>query len=319
MKRDWFSEFREITPEERAILDNGTGVQKDIYSAQREFIVESGRFIEDIAEPVAVRRHIRFVDFPVHRHDYVEIFHVLTGSVTHIINGEEITVHTGELLLLNEHAEHAIRACEEMDLGINIIIRPVFFEEVLKLMDAENILVGFLKESMEGDSAPGKFLYYKVSASDCIQNLIRNTVWLIVNRPRQWYMLTQHTMSVLFLHLIANAEHLLLDRTDENLNMLMVVVRQYIMDRLDTGTLSELAGQIGYTPSSLSRLIRKYSGSTFKEIQTKQRLRTAMNLLLTTDRPVLEIAGIVGYENLNFFYQKFKTEYGITPGDARSG
>ena len=35
-------------------------------------------------------RHTRFVDFPKHKHDYVEIFYCLSGSVTHVINEEEI-------------------------------------------------------------------------------------------------------------------------------------------------------------------------------------------------------------------------------------
>lgn len=317
MKKDWFSEFKEITAEERAILDGGAGVDRDLYTSQNAFIVESGKFIEMGEEPAAVRRHTRFVDFPAHRHDYVEIFYVLTGSVTHIIEGENITVHAGELLLMNQHIEHAVAACGEKDLAMNIILRPEYFRKVAELLEADNALTSFLKETLEEEKSLGKFFYFRVSENICIQNLVRNLIWLIMNRPRGWYELSQHTTALLLRHLVANAEHMLLDGEDEKINMLMAVVRQYITDRLDTGTLTELSDRVGYTPSSLSRLIRKYSGSTFKELQAKQRLQTAMNLLETTEMPVLEIAGTVGYENLNFFYKRFKNEYGILPGDVR--
>ena len=102
----------------------------------------------------------------------------------------------------------------------------------------------------------------------------------------------------------------------------MVVVRRYLSEHYDTGTLHELAAQIGYTPSSLSRMIKKYSGTTFKEIQTKQRMRVAMNQLSHTALPVSEIALSVGYENQNFFsfvylldrYFSYKNSSGrITP------
>lgn len=48
----------------------------------------------------------------------------------------------------------------------------------------------------------------------------------------------------------------LLDQKDEQSNVLMVVVRRYLAEHYDIGTLHELAAQIGYTPSSLSRMIK---------------------------------------------------------------
>lgn len=72
-------------------------------------------------EDIVVRRHTRFINFPLHRHDYVEVFHVLSGSVTHIINDEEITVHTGELLFLNQNIKHEIYACGENDLAMKLL------------------------------------------------------------------------------------------------------------------------------------------------------------------------------------------------------
>lgn len=58
------------------------------------------------------------------------------------------------------------------------------------------------------------------------------------------------------MHILSNAENILLDQKDEQSNVLMVVVRRYLAEHYDTGTLHELAAQIGYTPSSLSRMIK---------------------------------------------------------------
>ena len=92
-----------ITPEEQQILDGDIAVQKNLYTSKQDFVVESNKFLEHSEDDITLRRHTRFVDFPKHKHDYVEIFYCLSGSVTHVINEEEIRLRPGELLFMNQH------------------------------------------------------------------------------------------------------------------------------------------------------------------------------------------------------------------------
>ena len=43
----------------------------------------------------------------------------------------------------------------------------------------------------------------------------------------------------------------------------------------------------------------------------------AKKLLLNTNLSIEEIAETVGYQNMNFFYKKFRKRTGKTPGDFR--
>ena len=99
-----------ITPEEQQILDGNIAVQKNLYTSKQDFVVESDKFLKHSEDDITLRRHTRFVDFPKHKHDYVEIFYCLSGSVTHVINEEEICLRPGELLFMNQHIEHAVIA-----------------------------------------------------------------------------------------------------------------------------------------------------------------------------------------------------------------
>ena len=184
------------------------------------------------------------MDFPKHKHDYVEIFYCLSGSVTHVINEEEIRLRPGELLFMNQHIEHAVIACGQEDLGINIIIRPAYFQNILTLINKNNILADFIINALEGDSCVGQYLYFTVSDNPCIQNLIHNAVFLLLQQPQNWHKLSEHTFALLFMHILSNAENILLDQKDEQSNVLMVVVRRYLAEHYDTGTLHELAAQI---------------------------------------------------------------------------
>lgn len=313
----WFKDLKKNTPEEQQILSGEKIVQKKLYTDQAEFVIESNKFMPDPSEDIVVRRHTRFIDFPLHRHDYVEIFYVLSGSVTHIINEEKLTIHTGELLFLNQNVKHAVLACGENDLAMNILIRPTYFQSILHSIDSDNILADFMANALNGENCIGQYLYFTISDNICIQNLIQNAFDLIINKPQNWHNLSESTFALLFSHILSNAENLLLDQSNEKANVLMLVVRRYIMDHYDTGTLNELANRIGYTSASLSRMIKKYSGFTFKEMQTKQRMLVAMNRLRITKLPIIEIAASVGYENQSFFYKQFNKEFGMTPNEFR--
>lgn len=316
---DFFLDPNYITAEEQQILESGVSVQRELYTSRQDFVIEGDKFLESSEDDITVRRHTRFVDFPVHRHDYVEIFCCLSGSVVHEINGTAIEIKAGELLFMNQHIEHATKACGKNDLGLNIIIRPTFFRSTLSMINKDNILADFIYTALESDSCIGQYLYFTVADNPCIQSLIHNAVYLLANHPQNWHRLSEGTFSLLFLHILSNAESILLDHTDEQSNVLMVVVRRYLLEHYDTGTLHELADQIGYTQSALSRMIRKYTGSTFKELQTRQRMRIALHQLSSTRLPIAEIASSVGYENLNFFYKQFRKTYGMTPHEARQG
>ena len=73
-------------------------VERQLYAREsigeidRELLLKRGRLI-------TVRPHSRFVDFPEHRHNYVEIMYVVQGSITHII-GEGADTSQGDVLML---------------------------------------------------------------------------------------------------------------------------------------------------------------------------------------------------------------------------
>ena len=103
----------------------------------RELLLERGRL-------VTVRPHSRFVEFPEHRHNYVEMMYVVQGNITHIIEGKELTLHKGDVLMLNQQVRHAIRRAEYEDIGINFIALPEFFEIPLSMLHEKNVLAEFI-------------------------------------------------------------------------------------------------------------------------------------------------------------------------------
>ena len=81
MQQALLDHLRIITEEEQQILDGVAKVDKD------DFIVDSAKMLNE-GKLIAVRTHTRFVHFPAHRHNFIEVLYVCQGQLTNIIGGK---------------------------------------------------------------------------------------------------------------------------------------------------------------------------------------------------------------------------------------
>ena len=98
-------------------------------------------------------------------------------------------------------------------------------------------------------------------------------------------------------------------------------LEEAIHERLADSELSlkSLALQLGFSPSYLSVLIKKELGLPFQDYLIQERMKKAKLLLLTTDLKIYEIAEQVGFEDMNYFSQRFKQVVGLTPRQFKKG
>ena len=133
MRQNILDRLTVITEEEREILNGQKNVRQDRYTLQKDFIVDSGRLLRK-GQLIMIRPHTRFIHFPKHRHNYVEMVYMCTGTTTHIINGTNtITLEEGDLLFLNQYATQEILPAGEHDIAVNFIILPEFFDRTLPI------------------------------------------------------------------------------------------------------------------------------------------------------------------------------------------
>ena len=59
--------------------------------------------------------------------------------------------------------------------------------------------------------------------------------------------------------------------------------------------------------------LRKNWACLFRDYLVRERVKQAKLLLLTTDLKIYEIAEKVGFEDMNYFTQRFKQIAGVTP------
>lgn len=92
---------------------------------------------------------------------------------------------------------------------------------------------------------------------------------------------------------------------------------RYIEEQYATVTLAETAAHFGYEATYVSRLIKRHLSKTFLELRNDICLQVACHLLDDPTRKIEQIALEVGFSNLHYFYEVFKTRYGATPAQYR--
>ena len=305
-----------ITEEEQRILDGQKNINKTIYTKRKELVVDSQHFLQKV-KLIQVRTHTRFVHFPKHRHNYVEVIYMCKGSTTHIIDGNEVVLEEGDLLFLNQNATQEILPAGADDIAINFIIQPQFFDRTFEMIGADdNLLRDFLVGSLCEDSRRTSYLYFHVADVLPIQNLIENMIWSLLHNQINKRSCNQLTMGLLFLHLLNHMEKMETGGKAYHQEF-EVQVLNYVETKYKDGSLAELAELMGYSVYWLSHEIKKRTGKTYKELVQTKRMNQAAYMLTNSRVPVAEIIRMVGYDNTSYFHRKFKERYGISPKEFR--
>lgn len=316
MTEELLQELKEITPEERQLLAGSQVIEKNIYMSSETDVIDAQKLL-DAGKMIQVRTHTRFVHFPKHSHNYIELIYMCSGSTHHVVNGEDVILKQGELLFLNQKATQEIYPAGEDDIAVNFIILPEFFEYGLNMMETEeNLLRDFVVGCLRGENSESGYLHFKVADILPIQNLIENLIWTIRNKQPNKRSINQVTMGLLFLQLMNHMDKLETDTRAEQ-QKLIISVLSYIETHYRDGELSQLAEQLHYDFYWLSKEIKKRTGKTYTELVQAKRLNQAAYLLTTTTRSVMDIALSVGYDNISYFHRIFQKRYGVTPRKYR--
>lgn len=95
--------------------------------------------------------------------------------------------------------------------------------------------------------------------------------------------------------------------------------QKYIADNYKDSTLSidKICSELNVSSSYFSSLFKKNLGMSFVTYVTNLRMEKAVWLLEHTDEKAYIIAGMVGYDDPNYFSYVFKKAYGISPSKYR--
>lgn len=299
----------EITEEEKRLLAGG-GVEKRIYTADRDFVIDALRLTR--GREVAARTHTRFTSFPMHRHNYAETMFVLSGEITHVLDGERLTLRAGDILFMNKHVTHAVERAEREDIGVNLILSDAFLSGLAERLSATGFSA-FIEENARPSGAAA-YLCFHTEGAVQIGNLVENMLYEITEYEPNPHILAE-TVALLLSYLSLKEEKLLFFRnaaqTREEKRREAVLA--YLRDHYRGGTLEDLSRRLGLSQPYLSAWIGEHLGMSMKALLVRERQERARLLLRESDLPIAEVIRTVGYESPSYFHREFLKQFGMTP------
>ncbi|MCR4951363.1 MAG: AraC family transcriptional regulator [Solobacterium sp.] len=311
--------LRKITPSE---ADNRLGIINRFEGRLPLYVDDhfgnSNRFIPLRSDtPILLKKNSRFRTVDEHRHDFIEIGYIYSGSVSETIDRKNYVFHQGQMILIDRNTAHAIGYTDENDILVSILAPIKYCHSALNRIQTDNVLLRFFLNALNDENKGINYLIFNTENQDRIQEMILEMIYEQIF-PSQNH---NEIMESLFQTVILSAMSMIdTEPVIQNLNKssaAAVSAVTYIDQHYKECTLQSTADHLGINAAYLSTLLKKEIGKNFRDIVSEKKLRDAAEMLRTTDTPVSVIAESAGYPNLTLFYRKFQEQYGSKPAEYR--
>jgi AraC-like DNA-binding protein len=282
------------------------------------WVINSKKLMKD-SEVIAIHRHDRFTKFEQHKHDFLEMTFVYSGSIRQTIEGKELEIKKGEIILLDMNVEHSIEEAGKEDIAINILIKKEFFDWMFLSQIAYNDLISnFIVKAIYGKGDIKQYIHFKTAENDRVWGFLLQMLTEYYEERNGMETAIRAYMLLLFNELLRDYEKYLstqlVYKIDTTISTEMI---SYINSHYKDLNLKAMSEYFNYNPDYIGKLIKKTTGKNLKDLVKEQRIKQAEYMLKNTDMAVVDIVSEVGYSNVTYFYKQFREEFGITPDEFR--
>lgn len=271
------------------------------------------------SEVIAIHRHDRFTRFDKHKHDFLEMTFVCSGSIHQTIEGENLEIKKGEIILLDMNVEHSIEEAEVDDIAINVLIKKEFFDWMFLSQIAYNDLISnFVVKALYGKGDIKQYIHFKTSENDRVWDFMLQILAEYYEERNGMETAIRAYMLLLFNELLRDYEKYLSSKMVYKIDSTIATeMINYINSNYKDLNLKAMSEHFNYNPDYIGKLVKKTTGKNLKDLVKEQRMRQAEYLLKNSDMAIVDIVSEVGYSNVTYFYKQFKEEFGITPDEYR--
>lgn len=164
--------------------------QGDFYQMGYEPKYKNDLFAFQAHPHIYISRHIRFVPVYNHKHDWVELCYMYSGSCEQVINDSvHLTLKEGQMLIIDTDAYHSIGNTGENDILINMLLKKEFFTEIFfSHFSEQSILLKFLLNAISEKANHDNYILFPSEDSTRIGLFMRELMieFLAPAAPAPW-------------------------------------------------------------------------------------------------------------------------------------
>ena len=258
----------------------------------------------------------------LHDHDFIEFAYVASGTACHIIGGEKDNIKKGDFFIMNAHVPHEYIVRGNMPVVmINCIFHPSAIDSTFaECKDFVDAAYHYLFHSFYTKDNPQKYIKLTGGHSRKIGVILEDMLKECEAKENGYEQVLRSDLTKLLILAIR------LHKENSRQTRSALVPRKLVVDSAVRYIQSEYAAPItcellaerSYVSTSyFNKIFKEETGNSALKMLQEIRLDKACELLIHTNLPASQIGLNVGYSDTKHFYNLFKRQIGMTPGEYR--
>ncbi len=295
-----------------------------VSNSEKQILVLKQEDLFRDGEAIQIQMSNEFPDYigVLHKHKFIEVVYILSGTATHYIEGETRRVGRGDLFIINTDTPHAfVPANDPSDpfLSYDLMFTAEFFD---KSMTGEHSIES-LNDSYAFYSLFGgqqrQHPYFSVSGSSytAFGELFHRIYLEYRGREKGYLEIIRGYMIQLIITIfrLNEAGGMKAQRqSTQPIEYVLEYIHRNYSRRISAG---ELAERVYFNQDYLARIFKEHTGLSITGMIQRVRVENVCKLLSTTNQTIFQIARDCGFEDMKFFYKVFKKHMGVLPSEYR--
>ncbi len=258
------------------------------------------------------RREISHI---AHYHDYIEFLYGIDCDAIVWHNGEETSLKTGDLVIINSKKPHDVHSKNGKSSYIVIKFMPQILYAAEQSVFEFKYIMPFLADTGQCNN-----FFKKEDLKNSEIPQIMNDIMLEWNEKKYGYEIALRIFVnriVLWLLRKWNADF---PSPTESYGTMKIIqkVSEYVQKNFQNADLEFISKECGLSYSYLSRIFKRVMKKSFTEYVNYIRITEAQRLLASSERSITEIAQDVGFSTASYFIDIFKKQTSTTPLQFRN-
>ena len=256
----------------------------------------------------------------LHTHEYIELAYVVKGEFRQKILEKDITFGEGEFCLIDKNCLHQDYLTDSDAVILFLGIENEMFTEIMDETVSTQKIIAFLQAALTKQKDLQQYLHFRPTADakpemeKCLTLLLNE---LHENKTGSSY-ICKGLLLRIFHILSSKYEFSLSKEQQKTMNFIIFEeICDYIRKNYSTVTIQQLVDTFHFQEDYFNRLFKKKTGMTYSAYVQNVRLTRAEKLLCSTNKSIVEISEMIGYQNKGYFYKIFQEKYGMTPQQYR--
>ena len=257
-----------------------------------------------------------------HSHEYLQLWYVLRGSCTHVLNGHEYGYKRFGLFIVPPYAEHYLQTQSEDTTVICCEFSERFISEELAGND-RNVLFDFayLEPFFMHEKLSENLFQLKPDSRMQVENLMLELLKHFRNNNKYSMLFIKADLLKLLAIIASEYEEtqsydkvLLLDKYHTAIDSALAYLDLHFSEKLYLEDVCKISLM---SQSSFSYIFKQVTGFTFTEYLMRLRVSKAQELLKNSGLTAQEIAISCGFGDCTYFSSAFRRAVGVSPTQYR--